>query len=335
MSSTKKTDDEAVMLLLLLTNKCNLDCSYCYAQKDSRTMPFETAKKALHFAHALSKGEMLLTFAGGEPLLEWGLLAKVAGYAAKTFKIAQTSVFTNGLLLDEKKVDHIKRGAISLMLSLDGLPEAQDKGRKSASNGGSFELIRPKLEMLREAYKGLHLSINVRMTLLPEFAGKLTQSIAFLAELLDPENLHILVVPEIHKHRWSAGQVAALRREMRKLAAGNKGPSVKFFLDPVKFGVAKNSAVFGPFCAPGRNIAVDPGGDIYPCCVLAGAPEPLRREYRMGNVLDKKLTPGSFRAIYPEIMKACGRCAYSGARHVVPPAREQDKALKAQVSGGR
>ena len=67
---------------LCLTHNCNLRCSYCYAgEKVGRRMTRRTALRAIDFLADQSNGRCVVTFFGGEPLLEGKLLQEVVLYS--------------------------------------------------------------------------------------------------------------------------------------------------------------------------------------------------------------------------------------------------------------
>jgi uncharacterized protein len=67
---------------LLLTQDCNLDCSYCYVRKREAVMDLETAAKIIDFVYARTAAEEVIHFGffGGEPLLQFGLLKDWCGW---------------------------------------------------------------------------------------------------------------------------------------------------------------------------------------------------------------------------------------------------------------
>ena len=66
-------------LMLTVTEKCNLNCVYCYeGVKSEKIMPFEVAKKAVTDTFNLldESDTLIITFHGGEPLTAFGLIKK-------------------------------------------------------------------------------------------------------------------------------------------------------------------------------------------------------------------------------------------------------------------
>ena len=63
--------EKTKLLILRITNRCNLACKYCYAQTEIQKredMSLETAIKAIDMM-AKRGGRLKVQFTGGEPLL--------------------------------------------------------------------------------------------------------------------------------------------------------------------------------------------------------------------------------------------------------------------------
>ena len=85
--------------VLVLTNLCNLACTFCFQdrKKNPNRMHFEDWKKFINEIPQNSR----ITLTGGEPLVfkEFDELFKLCS------KKAETNIVSNGLLLDEKKIN--------------------------------------------------------------------------------------------------------------------------------------------------------------------------------------------------------------------------------------
>src|SRR5271166_4111301 len=99
-------------LSLAVAQKCNLGCTYCYAQQgafggEAKNMALETANRAvdLLLAQAGEGGKANLAFLGGEPLVNRPVIQAVtrrAAALAESRNIALSfSITTNGTLLTE------------------------------------------------------------------------------------------------------------------------------------------------------------------------------------------------------------------------------------------
>lgn len=122
-------------VLLGLTNRCNLKCTYCFVHQNNTDMTYETAEKAVEWAinNAKIKKEdkdITINFFGGEPLLKFEEIIKPL--VLKYKNIVQFNITTNGTLLDENKVDFLYNNNIGVLLSFDGVAEVQNKQRDNS-----------------------------------------------------------------------------------------------------------------------------------------------------------------------------------------------------------
>ena len=138
-------------LELSLSERCNLACRYCYCGTcrdevpNSGMMSFDTARKAIEwlFAHS-GKGDVTLTFFGGEPLLNKTVLRQSIDLcerlAAERGVKTEYVMTTNGTLLDDEAIDLIKRHEFGLMVSLDGPKALHDAQCPTRDGQGSWDL---------------------------------------------------------------------------------------------------------------------------------------------------------------------------------------------------
>lgn len=144
-------------LCLNVAHTCNLSCEYCFAkggkyQGKDAIMPIEVAKKAIDFLIEESNNHYNLDidFFGGEPLLNWDLVKETVKYAKskeeKYNKKFNFTLTTNGVLLDDDKIDFLNENMKNVVLSLDGRKEKHDEFRKTLSGKGSFDTIVPKFQ---------------------------------------------------------------------------------------------------------------------------------------------------------------------------------------------
>lgn len=151
---------------ICVTQKCNLNCRYCYQHHDEKSMPFETAKRCIDEIfqkNAVNADRIEVNFIGGEPLLQFELLKDLYEYTKATYRNDfYFFTTTNGTLLnDEMKSwfsEHKK--TFILGLSLDGDKETHDYNRSN-----SFYKI--DIDFFRNTYP----LQNVKMTL-TEFSLK-------------------------------------------------------------------------------------------------------------------------------------------------------------------
>ena len=136
-------------LTLHITNKCNLNCKYCFVPHGHQSMTKEIAMAAIKLAMKDGKPTGLL-FYGGEPLLEkqliYDIIEETQKIKAATGHLFQYKMTTNGTLLDEEFLKMSKDVNLTIGMSHDGF--AQDDNRLFYDGSGSFNLLEEKIPLL-------------------------------------------------------------------------------------------------------------------------------------------------------------------------------------------
>jgi len=171
-------------LVLSLTERCNLRCRYCLHGADLdwvrdhgvKSMSFETASRAVGYFLDRSDPDQppVISFYGGEPLLEIDLIEKIVDVARAHDRGREVTfaVDTNGVLLDDRAADLIAREKMHLQVSLDGPREIHDRNRIGADGSATFDQVTEGIDWLLERDPGA--------------AGRL----AFVATLAPPVDLN-------------------------------------------------------------------------------------------------------------------------------------------------
>lgn len=110
-----------VTLQIVVTEKCNLSCSYCYMNNRNT---FLTREAFTDFYESLpSNQEYKLDFFGGEPLMNWDIIKFIVESTRSDTRFKELSIYSNGLLLTQEMVEFIKQNNIKFLWSCDGLVE--------------------------------------------------------------------------------------------------------------------------------------------------------------------------------------------------------------------
>ncbi len=115
---------------IALTNRCNLNCKYCYAIKNNIDIPYDFLKDLIIELDLL--GTLELTFGGGEPLL-YPRLIELIGWIWKNTNLG-INITTNGLLLTEEITKEITGKISSIRFSIDGLEDKYKEAKKRDLN---------------------------------------------------------------------------------------------------------------------------------------------------------------------------------------------------------
>lgn len=162
-------------LSLAIAQKCNLGCTYCYAQQGTfggtaKDMALHTAVQAIDLllASAPDGGKINLAFMGGEPLSNRAVLRAATQYAAaqaapRRVKV-QFSITTNGTLLQSDDADFFEQHGFAVTLSLDGPAEQHDRLRPFKNGRGSFDRIMTRVAPLLETQRRMQVSARVTVT---------------------------------------------------------------------------------------------------------------------------------------------------------------------------
>ena len=123
MQTTESTFD-LTSLYLYQTDSCNLCCSHCwispkFSQRKQNGIPFDSLKRPISDAKALGLQSVKIT--GGEPLLYNELPSLLSFLDSQGLNV---SIETNGTLLDEEIVSHIKTTNVQqVSVSVDAASE--------------------------------------------------------------------------------------------------------------------------------------------------------------------------------------------------------------------
>jgi MoaA/NifB/PqqE/SkfB family radical SAM enzyme len=132
--------ERPVLVHLIVTRRCNLDCSYCNEyDQGSRPVPAEVLAERVDRLAALRT--VAVTLSGGEPLLHPQLEDVVARIASRRM-IA--TLISNGYLLSRERIESLNRAG------LDHLEISVDNVEPDAVSRKSLRLLEPKLRWLAE-----------------------------------------------------------------------------------------------------------------------------------------------------------------------------------------
>jgi uncharacterized protein len=274
---------------LILTDNCNLRCSYCWEKdKAPRSMSEETVMAAIRFLLERSgpRKELGVLFFGGEPLLCFDLIKTVHAYAAgRVEAIGKTidwSMTTNGTLLNEERLAWLAGHKVKCLLSLDGAGEDHDRHRRTLDGRGTFDLIAAKIPLIKRYQPWL----GTRMTLTPETAANLRKNI----ETLHGLGVNQFLVDCAHGIRWTMDDLATYEAALFETAElylemkrSGRPFRMKFF-EEAEPGKGREKMAWG--CGAGRRrCCVDTRGDLYGCSKLANIAGAGHGILPMGNVI--------------------------------------------------
>ena len=165
---------------MLLTNDCNLACSYCFeSNKGKDYMPKEMALDILKATYNVvdpMAGIFTLNMFGGEPLMNWDTFKAICDYVLENNLKIRITATTNLTLLTDEMIDYIDELSIPILVSVDGIKEVHDKHRCN-----SFDKVIENMKKLID--RDLGYLIEARMTVAPDTAKYMYESVKMLVDL--------------------------------------------------------------------------------------------------------------------------------------------------------
>ncbi|MCM2464877.1 radical SAM protein [Methanoculleus oceani] len=248
---------------LILTEGCNLACSYCF-EKDMAghsKMPRNIAAKAIDLLIDYSNdcSELHITYFGGEPLLNYSVMRYITEYAQEQSSLRNKSInfnmTTNGTLLNRSIVEYLSSNKIKVLVSVDGLRRTHDKHRKDKNGNGTFDRVYKNLKLLKEKQPW----IGIKMTIMPIECKYLFDDVINLYNM----GVNQFLIGPATGVSWSAQTINTYLSQLEKLYEWYFSyPRSDLRIN--EFDEIENKPFFG--CHAGRtNIAVGIDGQISPC----------------------------------------------------------------------
>ncbi|WMM26834.1 thioether cross-link-forming SCIFF peptide maturase [Tissierella sp. MB52-C2] len=297
ISNFKYNESNIVKAMCLhVAHDCNLKCNYCFASQgnfkgEKSMMSLEVGKKSLEYLakNSGARRNLEVDFFGGEPLMNFELVKDLVDYGRtlekeynKNFRFTIT---TNGILLDEDKIDFINENMDNVVLSLDGRKDVNDNMRKTINGEGSYDIILPKFKKMVEKRGDKDYYIRGTFT---------SNNIDFSKDALDFYNngfkkisIEPVVTPEEMDYALREEHLDAVLNEYEELSKeyinikrNDKDFYFFHFMIDLNQGPCIVKRAVG--CGAGSEyMAVTPEGDLYPCHQFVG-----ENEFKMGNVFD-------------------------------------------------
>ena len=307
------------------TERCNLDCTYCYIpsamRRDGKHMSERRLLDALarlkdYFDRSASGVKPQIVFHGAEPLLNRDALFAGIDRFQNDFRFG---VQTNGTLLDDDAIEFLKSHGVGIGLSLDG-PKADiaNLSRKDWAGKGVFADVVKVMDKLR-GYPGYNVICTVTSLNLTQLSDMVD---FFHAHEVPVCMLNIvrctlpparLVKPTDHDAAKHFLRALDRTRDLyektgRKLIVANFANILISIIAPT---ARRLMCDISP-CGGGRCFfALAPNGDLFPCSEFIGIPK-----FRGGNLfkdsVEDTLKSEAFTMVTGrrvENIEPCRRCA--------------------------
>ncbi len=283
-------------MCLHIAHDCNLTCKYCFASQgdfkgERSLMSLEVGKKALEFLvqNSGKRRNLEVDFFGGEPLMNFQVVKDLVSYGRKLEKQYNKNfrftITTNGVLLDDDKIDFINENMDNVVLSLDGRKEVNDNMRRTINGQGSYDIILPKFKSMVEKRGDKDYYIRGTFT---------NENLDFSKDILDFYNhgfkkvsVEPVVTSEEMDYALREEHLDKVLEEYEKLSKDyidikkrDKDFYFFHFMVDLSQGPCIIKRVTG--CGAGSEyLAVTPEGDLYPCHQFVG-----EEGFRIGDVFN-------------------------------------------------
>lgn len=270
---------------LCLTHNCNLRCRYCYAgHKTDRSMTPAVARQAIDFLARQAEPRCVVTFFGGEPLLQFDLLRDTVLYSRETYdRRVEFRMSTNGTLLTSDILSFLKEYHVYFVLSIDGHQKQHDCCRQFADGSGSYQSVADKLDAVF-AVNPYTIAVSV---LVPDTVDHLASGVI---DLFDRRFRYVLQTLD-YSAPWKSRHLRRMKNEYARLGDFYFDRMVrgdKIYYSPFDERIktwAQKPYDKGDLCdLANSQIAVAPSGRIYPCVQFIGTDDAWHSENAIGDV---------------------------------------------------
>lgn len=313
---TYNQDNIVKAMCLHVAHDCNLKCEYCFASQgnfkgERSMMDLETGKKALLYLaqNSGNRRNLEVDFFGGEPLMNFGTVKDLVDYGRSIEqeynKHFRFTITTNGVLLDDDKIQYINENMDNVVLSLDGRKTVNDAMRLTVGGEGSYDVILPKIKKMVQARGEKDYYVRGTFTSKNLDFGK--DAINFHREGFKKISIEPVVAPEEMDYAIREDHLGRILQEYEdfskeyiRLTQEDKDFMFFHFMIDLDQGPCVVKRAVG--CGAGSEyLAVTPEGELYPCHQFVGEKEfllgtletgiqnrELRDKFKLANVYNKE-----------------------------------------------
>ena len=264
-----------------LTNRCNLNCIYCYNRVNlldkNRKELSDNEWKFVNSKIITQLNPLVVTFSGGEPFLRFRLLINLSRRLKE--KEIHVHINTNGLLVYKDKAKELKKFDINqLNINIDSFKK-QDFLRRGK---GLIPKLSESLRDLKKYFYPQRISISCVVN---KLNYREILDIANFVKANDFKEIHFLdMIPcmaadkklLLSKKEWL--EFFELYKKVREIGVQIRPNHALLFLDEFK------EQVKVPFCMGGRfKMVITASGQIVPCNYFK------KKEFLCGNALKDDL----------------------------------------------
>ena len=280
---------------LMLTERCNLRCSFCYIKK-KEFVNSEEIKRNLKFVNWFVKQFresenfekypqnriLSINLYGGEPCVAWDSVKELVEWRKSISDVnIQLAIITNMSLMDEEKINYCIANRVGIHPSIDGCKEAEDMFRKTADGNIVSDDVFKNAKILLSKLPGR----SCRSTICPETAPFIFKSVKFLCEDIGFKTVNQILAEGC---KWDDESLEIIKEQTVKITdwwiekmREGKHYSL-YYIRNMLMGIWMPMRM-RKLCSSGvGRCAIDTTGNIYPCHRFCNESTP--KEYLLGNV---------------------------------------------------
>jgi len=299
-----------VFLRIIPTDKCNLQCQYCY-QHDPNSSIMSREEFDQYLAKANKLGTSIISFLGGEPLL-WPSIYYAIEQCNKKRMI--TDINTNGLLLNSDNLEKLGRAGLDVLgISLDALVPLRQSKKDLISN-------KKLIEKLRLFNKNHKTTIRINAVVTKDNIEYIESLINLINQYKYPLSLGFIVPPPRKSQKWDGSRLVFTEKDfpilrkfvdmvlIKKKNGYNISDPDSYFEGIFDFIRGKSNWECGEHRRKFSGITITPDGSLRNCTKLMD-----RSEYKFLDMTPKKIK--GLRQIQSGIIKKCNPYCYSNCAY--------------------
>jgi len=242
-----------------------------------------------------------IRFFGGEPLMGFAAIREAVQASEEHCMALHTqmpalTISTNGTLINQEVIKFFKRYNFSVTISLDGPQHVNDKQRQFRSGKGTYDIVRKKIDLLRNAgievsleavFTDNHISCKETIESTYEFLSKLGAQTIILTPAIGgspDESFDRSLLADLEQ-----SYTASTKRIMDSWLTDS--PIIMPYWFDIAYTLISREGKTH-FCGAGyKGITVDCSGKVFPCYNL------ISDSLYMGNLFDKEFPGEDFRRV--------------------------------------
>jgi len=311
------------------TERCNLNCSYCYLPEEMRKSGIDMGEEKLiaalekllaHFRKALPDGvKPQLIFHGSEPMVAREAVFAAIARFSDDFRFG---IQTNATLLDDEAIAFLRRHRVGIGLSLDApTAETANRTRKNWQGNGYYDQVVGVIKKLVD-----YPALNVITTVTTANVHTMKEMVDFYHGL----GVRVVMFNPVRCTREGGMALKPDNQELAKAFFAALDRSYELFKQTGKKLVIANFAnvlagIVGPTgrrlmcdispCGGGRCFfAIAADGEVVPCSEFIGM-----REFSGGNIFkddpEDILSSRTFKEVTGRRVENFAPCAGCAIRH--------------------